>query len=67
MVPDNAKHLCRKLTSLAKDTLKDRFENYILWGNNLYSKMRVTDDVEAQVEHDGQNYTVKISWAKEIT
>ena len=51
-VPDNSK-LGRKLTSLARDTLRAKFENYICWGNNIFSFMRITDNVEADVEHDG--------------
>ena len=50
-VPDNSK-VGRKLTSLCKETLKEKFENYILWGNSLYSLMRVTDDIEEKVTHD---------------
>ena len=51
-VPDNSK-VGRKLTSLCKETLKAKFENYILWGNSLYSLIRVADDIEEKVTHDG--------------
>lgn len=64
-VPDNSK-VGRKLTSLAKDTLKEKFEQYFCWGNNLFSNMRITDDLIIPVEHDEQKYTVKLSWAKDF-
>ena len=51
-IPDNS-NVNRKLTGLARDTLKKTFENYILWGNNLYSMMRIVDDVVVPVEYDG--------------
>ena len=50
-VPDNSK-VGRKLTSLAKDTLKEKFECYFCWGNSLYSRIRITDDLAIPVEHD---------------
>lgn len=37
------------------------------WGLNIFSPSLVQDDISFKVEHDGQEYEVKISWTKGIS
>lgn len=55
------------MTKLASKEIKEKFQQYICYGLNIYSTFKTMDDLEFKVEKDGQPYKIRIEWTKSIT
>jgi len=68
-IPDNSTKMRKKLVSLNRDVLKDKYLGFFIFLGDtcIYSLENCPEIPELQAELDGQTYKVKIEWVQCIT
>ena len=64
-IPDNSK-VAFKVTKACREQIKQKFPNYMLHGNNLYSTNLYQDPLLFNGEYDGQEYQIEVKFTKNV-